>query len=121
MDLPEQFLMLKLNAKNEMSSANATSNLNSTGNEHFVLRSNEVKAINCSDLNSKNDGEMQGEPTGEIEKINKYVICGIDGPKRVGPLVPPKPYKKKQNYPEFVQFGNKMFVSQQPQTHFTTF
>ncbi|XP_050339312.1 uncharacterized protein LOC126765675 isoform X1 [Bactrocera neohumeralis] len=100
MDLPEQFLMLKLNAENEMSSASATPNLNSTGNERFVLRSNEAKTINCTDLNSENNGVVQDEPMGEIEKINKYVICGIDSPKRVGPLVPPKPYKKKQNYPE---------------------
>ncbi|XP_049315653.1 uncharacterized protein LOC115065952 isoform X2 [Bactrocera dorsalis] len=100
MDLPKQFLMLKLNAENEMSSASATPNLSSTGNERFVLRSNEVKTTNCTDLNSENDGEMQDEPMGEMEKINKYVICGIDSPKRVGPLVPPKPYKKKQNYPE---------------------
>ncbi|XP_039967611.1 uncharacterized protein LOC120779437 isoform X2 [Bactrocera tryoni] len=109
MDLPEQFLMLKLNAENEMSSASATPNLNSTGNERFVLRSNEAKTINCTDLNSENNGVVQDEPMGEIEKINKYVICGIDSPKRVGPLVPPKPYKKKQNYPELLPLiqGNR--------------
>ncbi|XP_069968777.1 LIM domain-containing protein 1 isoform X4 [Bactrocera oleae] len=77
-----------------MSNSSATPNLNSTENERFVDRSNEVK--NNIDMNSENDGETQNEPLEE----NKYSTCGIDSPRRVGPLVPPKPFKKKQNYPK---------------------
>lgn len=100
MNLPEQFVILNLNAAFEITSSSGTANLNSPENERFVVRSKEVKDVNSTDSISENNGDTQSELRGEIEKKNKYIICGIDSPKRVGPLVPPKPYKKKQNHLE---------------------
>lgn len=97
MDHPEQFVKRGLNGAYEITSSNATLKENSIENGCSAVW---TKDVSSSDVNYDNDREIRNKSISEIETNNKSLICGMDSLKKVGPLVPPKPYKKKQDYSE---------------------